>query len=529
MFFRHNLNEDLFEAINKHDAKKIESLLKKGADVNATTPKGIMPLHLASMIGDVEIVRILLKHGANPNKAVEPWDYKGLTPLLAALLANKPEVIEVLLKNGADPNAVIEYRDYEGKTLLHVCAMEGYKEIAEVLLKNGADPDKKCLVKDKGKRVEDYSPIFEAIIKGRNDIGEILIEHGADVNLKRRNGWTPLHLASFWALEEIVSTLLEHGAFINERNNVEGKGFTPMVVASVDSIREMLKTRGGKFEGVNEKDMREWTPLHYAAYYGINELAEYLLYHGADSSIVNGYGETPVLLAKQNGKEETASLIEDIDWKIANEKGTEDAFMDYLRKYPGGRYEQEALNRVQRIKTLAMYILKGAQAGDLEVIKKVLEKGGNVNSRDMDEWTPLHHAIWAQHPEVAEFLIENGADVNAKNNEGFSPLHFAGRMGLVDIVKLLMEKGADVNTKNKYGETPLHYASMGGSPAAVRILIENGAEVNAKVLNGLNKGKTPLDYAEAFAQGDRKAEVVKVLKEYDGKHGNEIIDFDLDI
>ena len=98
--------------------------------------------------------------------------------------------------------------------------------------------------------------------------------------------------------------------------------------------------------------------------------------------------------------------------------------------------------------------------GNIEAVKQYLAAGGDVNAKDDDGWTPLHHAAIWSHKEIAELLIAEGADVNAKDQkEERAPLHMAAYWGENDIVELLIAEGADVNAKDEDGKTPLDLAT----------------------------------------------------------------------
>jgi ankyrin repeat protein len=103
-----------------------------------------------------------------------------------------------------------------------------------------------------------------------------------------------------------------------------------------------------------------------------------------------------------------------------------------------------------------------AKNGDLAGVQAELDKGVDVNSKNVYGETPLHWTAWEGHKEVAELLITKGADVNAKDEDGFTPLHFAAyyaaRYGHKEIVELLIAAGADVNAKDEAGNTPLDMA-----------------------------------------------------------------------
>ena len=73
--------------------------------------------------------------------------------------------------------------------------------------------------------------------------------------------------------------------------------------------------------------------------------------------------------------------------------------------------------------------------------------------------TPLHLASEAGHTEVVRFLLENGGNVNAQDQmNGETPLHLACEAGFSDIVQLLLDYGADASIENVYKKRALHYA-----------------------------------------------------------------------
>jgi hypothetical protein len=138
-----------------------------------------------------------------------------------------------------------------------------------------------------------------------------------------------------------------------------------------------------------------------------------------------------------------------------------------------------------------------------------------VNAKDKYGLTPLHHAAWNGHKEVAELLIAKGADRNAKDVNGRTPLHYAASEGQNEIAELLIAEGADVNAKGKYGSaTPLHFAASGGNKEIAELLIAKGADVNAKD----GDGDTPLDWAIIR----NHTETADLLRKHGGKTGEEL-------
>ena len=158
-------------------------------------------------------------------------------------------------------------------------------------------------------------------------------------------------------------------------------------------------------------------------------------------------------------------------------------------------------------------LVKACSTGDVNLVKKLINEGANVNYRDnsnkfIKERTPLHIAVNKGHGEVVKLLLDNGADFTARTLPGrMQPLHYAAYEGFKDIAQLLIEKGADVNSKDRYSWTPLHTAVSRKHIGLVRLLIETGADVALK--NG--DGKTPLQVAD-------NNEIIELLNNYQLLH-----------
>ena len=165
-------------------------------------------LHYAAENGDIEIVDILLKYGANIN-IVNSYN---ITPLHYAIKNNHFNVVKLLIENGAD----IEIDGDEYSTpLCTACGSIGEcnLEIAKYLL-------------DKGSKINEslhHSSIFEHF-----EIVKLLIQYGADINAQSYRG-TPLHCACSVGNFEIVKLLIENGADINAKD-LDGK--TPLYSSS---------------------------------------------------------------------------------------------------------------------------------------------------------------------------------------------------------------------------------------------------------------------------------------------------------
>ena len=115
------------EKTSNGHAKVVGFLLEKGADPNGEIEgyKGEPPLHVASRNGDVEMVKLLIEHGATVDRSSNDE----LTPLHVAATLGKKEVVEILLQGGAKVNE--ENRD--GITALDLASCHGNAEVVALL------------------------------------------------------------------------------------------------------------------------------------------------------------------------------------------------------------------------------------------------------------------------------------------------------------------------------------------------------------------------------------------------------------
>ncbi|MEW5558803.1 ankyrin repeat domain-containing protein [Enterobacter asburiae] len=137
--------------------------------------------------------------------------------------------------------------------------------------------------------------------------------------------------------------------------------------------------------------------------------------------------------------------------------------------------------------------------GDILAVKELVEKGTNIETRDIYNRTPLMIATRMNNVAIASYLIEKGADVNAKDIIQDTPYLYAGARGFDKILALTLAHGADLKSLNRYGGTALIPAAERGSVETVKILIDAGVNVNH-----INKlGWTALMEAIILGDGSR--------------------------
>ncbi|CAM9235964.1 unnamed protein product, partial [Phaeothamnion confervicola] len=112
---------------------------------------------------------------------------------------------------------------------------------------------------------------------------------------------------------------------------------------------------------------------------------------------------------------------------------------------------------------------------DVKALSSFVDSGGDVNSRDEDGCTLLHHAAFGGSVETTKFLLDRNADVFAKNVSGNQATHYAANGGFSGVLRLLLERGGRADVANHHDTRPLKAAIFKGHTACVRILMEHGA------------------------------------------------------
>jgi ankyrin len=394
-------------------------LLNCGVDIHAQDKDKGTALHSAAFKGKLEITRLLLDHGANPNVEND----QGFTPLYQVSQGkyNSQEhgvdIVRLLLERGADVNAQKNLF-----TLLHSAALNGRLEIAQLLLDHGANAKAEN---------EWRETALHVVSRGEYDsqdhgvgISRLLLKHSADVHADNKYNDTALSLAAFNGKLEITRLLLYHGANPNVEND---QGYTPLHQVSQGKynsqgdgvgIARLLLERGAD---VNAQTKNKFTPLHSAALNGKLEIAQLLLDHGANA-------------------------------KAENEaRGTA------LHVVSRGEYD--------------------SQDDGVGISRLLLKHGVDIHAYNKYHNTALSLAAFCGKLEITRLLLDHGANPNVENDQGLTPLHrvskgkYNSQGDGVGIARLLLERGADVNARTKNKFTPLHSAALNRRLEIAQVLL----------------------------------------------------------
>jgi len=332
----------------------IEHLLERGADVNARTMTDeATPLHLACRDKDVERVRCLLAHGADPNAA----DRHGGTPLHVALrnADERSQAIAALLRGrgAADDvftqalegrtDAVLGALDKQpdlltartagGATLLHIAAEQGNLDLVKALLERRADlraadaaagwtplhyaarhgraavVDTLLLRGAQANAAGDYrtTALHVAVRRGHADVVRILCDAAgkSPINTEDEWGYAPLHLAASAGHVAAVRELLEHRAQVNR--NCENR--TALDVAADGGHLEVVRLLLEHGADPSASPDTSSPPLHEAAALGSMPLVRVLLDGGVDVNTLNDDGRTALDWAEEHGHREVAEAL----------------------------------------------------------------------------------------------------------------------------------------------------------------------------------------------------------------------------
>jgi cytochrome c len=198
-------------------------------------------LMIAARAGEFETVKALLASSAET-------DPKGIaSPLYFAAQGGHLDIVLILLEHGAEPNAQSNWG-----TPLHIAARRGHFDVAKPLLRYGADANAAGGEKDN-------TPLHEAAEVGAVEIGRLLIDHGADVNARNNRYEPPIHFAVKRNWPAFAELLRKSGAGAIKVNPISGE--------LVDANLEMGRTRAlecgechwmGDDEGAGRAGPRLW-------------------------------------------------------------------------------------------------------------------------------------------------------------------------------------------------------------------------------------------------------------------------------
>ncbi|MFD3261091.1 ankyrin repeat domain-containing protein [Paenibacillus lentus] len=196
------MNQQLIASAEKGEVEDVLKLLQDGADINATDGRGRTAVMAATYNNKAETVKALIQEGADINLRDESLN----NVLLYAGAEGFLEIVKLAIDAGANPQLTNRY----GGTALIPASERGHVEVVQELLSH-SDIDVNHINK------LHWTALLEAVILGsggekHQKIVQLLVNHGADVNIGDGNGVTPLMHARQKGFQEIADILIEAGA-----------------------------------------------------------------------------------------------------------------------------------------------------------------------------------------------------------------------------------------------------------------------------------------------------------------------------
>lgn len=490
-----------------------QMLLAAGADASHVPPVTKPPLCLAAVLDDIDLVKLLLEHGA---RADTGSDDESFFPLLDAAAVGSVPIVQLLLDHGADINV----QGHEGNTALHMAIAEGRNEVAELLIAAEADitlvneegeqllhsavnwdrPEIVTMLLDKEADMKanydgELQPIASAVSNNQFPIVKMLLEKGADVEDSSSN-FTLMGVVCQLGHEQLFPLLLSHGADLSV---IDSNGNTLLHYAGSNGHLGIVKRL------LEHPFRRAWvddnkqSPLHHAAAAGHLEIVQLFLEHGFDPFATDRGGNTSLHNAVFGGHIQVVKLL--------LERGLDPAQVNAIGSTP--LHQASLLGHVDILKLLVARgvdrcsvdgtgctaLLRASAYGHPEAVQYLLGlvvNDGHMEKKNNAGYTPLLAAIENGHLGVVDMLLQKGADITVSNLTGVSPLMAAVGSENLDLVKRVLEhEGVDMNKQNVDGRTALWAASRRGSEDVVAVLIAQGKSHFVGNVKD-NYGATPL-------------------------------------
>jgi ankyrin repeat protein len=295
-----------------------EALAGDSALANFEDSSHQRPLSAAARRNDMEMVELLLAHGANPSLPEEGAPLG--TALWIAVYQKQREMAKLLLEHGANPNTAPESsgsaimhtrKDPELRSLLlQYGAREEInerKELENLISDDALDEVEKLLQK----RADGCKDLFafwgEGILagpanSGRREMIELLIRYGARV--PEVSKWAPYY---YFKHTEIAALLLERGMNPDHMNWHHFTLLHHMAAQGEMEKARLLLDHGAAIDALDEEYRS--TPLGCAARRGQKEMVELLLARGADPNRAGAPWARPLVWARKNGHSEIEAML----------------------------------------------------------------------------------------------------------------------------------------------------------------------------------------------------------------------------
>jgi len=424
------------------------------------------------------------------------WTRTSDAPVADAAMRGEVDVVRVLLRQGADVNAA----QGDGMTALHWAAEKGDVEITAMLIFAGANLEAVT-------RLGDYTPLHLASKAGQGPAAETLLEAGADPNVKTLTGAArPLHFAAAAGSARTAAALLDHGAEVDARESQWGQ--TPLMFAAASDRVEVVKllvesgadlTITAKVVNIPEREAEDRADRARQ-----NSLLAALQSGQQQAEAPSRESQTAQRQTTSPGEQPGAPTSTPQARYLSNEEIDPLSYADLVGTHGG-----------------LTALLLAAREGHISTIRTLLEKGADINELGAgDHTSPMLMAAINGQFDLVKQLLEMGADPNLASDAGATPLYAVLNMewapksrhpqpvdyrqqevSYLELMEMLLDAGVDPNVQlkknlwyttysrdllgvDRRGATPFWRAAHSTDVAAMRLLVRYGADPNIPTTKG---------------------------------------------
>ncbi|KAL6720812.1 hypothetical protein ACLMJK_002737 [Lecanora helva] len=315
-----------------------------------------------------------------------------------------------------------------------------------------------------------------------------------------------LEAASFGGHDDLVQLALKEGVEVNTQGGEFGDALEMASVKGHKTVVQMLLDKGAN---VNRQGGHFGNALLAASYGGAEAVVQILIHKGADvNAQADGYGNA-LQAASYGGHETVVQILLD---KGANVNAQGGGFGNALQAASNGGYRtvvqmllDEGANVNAQGGMLSNALNAASDSGYKTIVRILLEHGANVNAQGGEYGNALQTASSGGYKRTVQILLDYGADINTQGGLLSNALYAASDRGHKTVVRKLLNRSANVNAQGgEYGNA-LQVASVRGHKQVVQMLLDKGADLNAQ------GGKYSTALQAALVNGHE--DVAQVLRE----------------
>ena len=520
----HHTNTPLNVAVLHGHTDIVQMLITEfGCSPQVKGYEGRSLLHQACDKGKTKLaIYLITDYNLDPLSA----DDGGNTPLHLACLSGHEELVRLLItKYKCSVNCINNY----GHTLLHLAVGKGHTDLYILLI---SEFKIKCNVLDGNRN----TPLDIAINNGDAKAVHILAtEYGCKPHIKGCETKPLLHQICAGGFATVLQELISN--FNHDPASVDEDGNTLLHTAALYGKHEVVESLFGIHYPIDCRNSQGQTPLHCACIGGHTKVADLLVQNGAQTSIKDEDGNSPLKKAYiMNNADVLATILLSLGYdstviepKLLYQACEHDSvdLADILLT----EFNLDPSSILDDQGNTPLHI--AALCGYKEMVSLLLTKYNcYVNCRNAKEQTPLHLICSQRLSDPIERLIKLfvsvcGADVTIRDGNGDQPIHISAQAGCTNVITTLivdydcnphskgfknrtllhqaLERGhtstakalievfhLSVHSTDNGGNTPLHLSSLSGHPESVKLLLY---DYHVPIFVRNKAGKTPIDLA----------------------------------